>query len=90
MGSTLCKVFDLILLGLYVGRLEKFMESQGLSYCVQSGFKKGVRTVDNVFAFHIILERQKANGDPLYVCAVNFAKDYDSVDCTILLHKMEQ
>ena len=84
IGSPMGKIFDSILLG----RLEKFMNTKGLSHCFQGGFKKGVRTGDNVFAFLTLLERQRANNDPLYTCAIDFSKAYDRVDRSILLSKL--
>ena len=86
VGSSMGKILDLILLD----RLEKFMDQEGLSHCFQSGFRKGIRTSDNLFAFLTMVDKQKSIGQPLYTCAIDFRKAYDSVDRDILLNKLTQ
>ena len=54
------------------------------------GFTKGSRTSDNLFILQLqrFVERQIIIEKPLYLCMVDFSKDFDLVNRNILFFKL--
>ena len=52
------------------------------------GFKKGSCTADNIFVLLSLIEKQKALGKPLYISFIDFRRAFDSVNRTLLFHKL--
>jgi hypothetical protein len=48
------------------------------------GFKKGSSTADNMFVLLSVIQRQKALGKPLYIAFIDFRREFDSVNMTLL------
>ena len=65
-------------------RLSAWAESQGKRAQGQSGFRRGFRTTDNCFILRALVERARAKGIKLYICAVDLEKAFDSVDRQLL------
>ena len=65
-------------------RLSAWAESKGKRALGQSGFRRGFRTTDNCFILRAVVERARAQGMKLYICAVDLEKAFDSVDRQLL------
>lgn len=61
-------------------RLAAWLEARGKRASGQAGFRKGYRTVDNCFILRALVERARARGVKLYICAVDFEKAFDCVN----------
>ena len=80
VGHVLGKLYAIVI----NNRLTDWLESRGLRAKGQAGFRKGYRTVDNCFILRALVERARARGVKLYLCAVDFEKAFDSVDRPLL------
>lgn len=60
-------------------RLDDWAEGQGLRATGQAGFRKGMRTLDQIFVVPHIFDKYKLN-EKLFCCFVEFSKAYDLVD----------
>lgn len=65
-------------------RLTTWLETRGKRANGQAGFRKNHQTVDNCFILRALVERARARGVKLYICAVDFEKAFDSVDRPLL------
>ena len=72
---TLSKLYAMVL----EGRLTDWAEQGGLRATGQSGFRRGFRTVDNVFILQTLLKQTRKKGQKLYCCFVDFKKAFDSI-----------
>ena len=61
------------------GRLTDWAEQRGLRAVGQSGFRRGFRTVDNIFIMQTLLNQTRKRGHKLYCCFVDFQKAFDSI-----------
>ena len=74
MLSVPRKVLALILLD----RLQTIIDPQLMD--AQCGFRKGRRTVDQLWVVHQVVERATEYRNPLYLCFVDLTKVYDFVN----------
>ena len=85
VSNTLSKLFIKIL----TSRLENFMSKNNLWSKFQGGFKKNVRTEDNVFILNtLITECLRNKNESLYLCFVDFSKFFDTINRNLLLYKL--
>jgi len=80
VGHVLGKLYALML----NWRLSAWAEANGKRAAGQAGFRKGFRTTDNCFVLRALVERARAKGAKLYICAVDLEKAFDSVDRPLL------
>lgn len=90
-GSILGKLYATVL----EGRLDQWVEKEGLRADFQAGFRKDYRTMDNVFILKTLIAKAKAlNSIPkkkrLYVCFVDFKKAFDTVPRSLLWERLSQ
>ena len=51
---------------------------------VQAGFRKGRGTRDQIANIHWIIEKASEFKKTIYICFIDYAKAFDSVDCNTL------
>ena len=56
----------------------------------QNGFKKDTPVTDNIFILNGIIEKQKANKKPLYICFVDFKSAFDLINRQALFYKLRK
>jgi hypothetical protein len=86
VGSLLAKLYACML----NEKLMKWTERHGLRARGQAGFRKDHRTTDQTFVVRTLIEKAKANKQPLYSCFVDFKKAYDTVPRDLLWTKLER
>ena len=57
---------------------------------LQKGFKERSQTMDNIFILQTLIEKQKTEKKPLYLCFVDFTKAFDYIHCLLLFKKLNQ
>ena len=80
VGHVLGKLYALVL----NLRLSAWAEAKGKRAHGQAGFRRGFRTTDNCFILRALVERARAQGVKIYICAVDLEKAFDSVDRQLL------
>jgi hypothetical protein len=85
VGSLLAKLYASLL----NQRLTAWCEKNNLRARGQSGFRKDMRTGDQVFVLRTLIEECRLAKDPLFVCFVDFTKAYDTVPRHLLWYKMQ-
>ena len=71
-------------------RLTAWAEANGKRALGQAGFRQGFRTTDNCFVLRALVERARAKGTKLYICAVDLEKAFDSVDRPLLWASLQR
>ena len=54
-------------------------EDEGIKAKGQAGFRKDLRTTDNIFVLSSLIDKQKHTHGKLYCCFVDFQKAFDTV-----------
>ena len=86
VGTVLAKLYA----SLIHSRLSQWAESNGLRAAGQAGFREDHRCSDHLLTLRTIIEQQRVEKRPLYVCFVDFRKAYDSVPRELLWSKLER
>ena len=86
VGSLLAKLYAAML----NERLSAWAERHGLRARGQAGFRKDHRTTDQVFVLRTLIERARADRQPLYSCYVDFKKAYDTIPRDLLWLKLQR
>jgi Reverse transcriptase (RNA-dependent DNA polymerase) len=86
VGSLLAKLYACILNEL----LMKWTEQHQLRARGQAGFRRDHRTTDQTFVVRTLIEKAKADRQPLYSCFVDFKKAYDTVPRDLLWEKLQR
>ena len=86
VGHVLGKLYALML----NNRLSAWAEASGVRAVGQAGFRRGFRTTDNCFVLRALVERARAKGIKLYICAVDLEKAFDSVDRPLLWEALQR
>ena len=86
VGHVLGKLYALML----NDRLTTWAEGSGVRARGQAGFRQGFCTIDNCFVLRAVVERARAQGTKLYVCAVDLEKAFDSVDRPLLWASLQR
>ena len=68
----------------------KWTEQHQLRARGQAGFRKDHRTTDQTFVVRTLIEKAKADKQPLYSCFVDFKKAYDTVPRDLLWEKLQR
>ena len=84
VGNTLGKVFSMVL----DRRLSRWAELHGHRAMGQAGFRKGMRTTDQLFILRHMLSRFQGTQRKLFMCFVDFQKAYDSVRRDLLVKRL--
>ena len=71
-------------------RITSFAEAAGIRASGQAGFRKGYGCSDQQFALRALIERQRARGDSLYACFVDFKQAFDRINRTLLWEKLHR
>ena len=69
---TLSKLYAMVL----EGRLTDWAEQRGLRAIGQSGFRRGFRTINNIFILQTLLKQTRTRGQKLYCCCVSASKKH--------------
>lgn len=86
VSSVLSKIVDKLL----AQRLDAAVEATTARSPTQCGFRKGMGTLDAMFAMHHLIQRARAEGKYLYVVFVDFKKAFDTVSRQALLDRCRQ
>lgn len=70
-------------------RITAYLEAAGLRAPGQAGFRKGFGCSDQILALRAIIERQRARGQRLYACFVDFKQAFDRVPRDLLWRKLQ-
>jgi len=68
----------------------KWTEQHQLRARGQAGFRRDHRTTDQTFVVRTLIEKAKADRQPLYSCFVDFKKAYDTVPRDLLWEKLQR
>ena len=83
-GISLVAHVGKILLKILARRLSEYCECVGILPEEQSGFRPNRSTTDMMFVVCLLQELARNKRIRLYVCFIDLAKAYDSVDRTLL------
>jgi hypothetical protein len=86
VGSLLAKLYACML----NEKLMKWTEQHQLRALRQAGFCKDHRTTDQTFVVRTLIEKAKADKQPLYSCFVDFKKAYHTVPRDLLWTKLQR
>ena len=86
VGSLLAKLYACML----NEKLMRWTEQHQLRARGQAGFRKDHRTTDQTFVVRTLIEKAKADKQPLYSCFVDFKKAYDTVPRDLLWEKLQR
>ena len=82
--STVAKIFSTIL----NNRITNHLNENGLLCNEQNGFRKLRSCLDHIYTLTSIVRNRKLQKLPTYICFVDFAKAFDSVDHDLLWYKL--
>ena len=82
--STVAKIFSTVL----NNRITKHLDENGLLCNEQNGFRKLRSCLDHIYTLTSIVRNRKLQKLPTYICFVDFAKAFDSVDHDLLWYKL--
>jgi len=80
MGHVLVKVFSMIL----EAWLSSWAKERGLRARGQVGFRKDLRTTDNLYILRTFIEQNTHKHKKVYCCFVDFHKSFDTVPRDLL------
>ena len=83
-GISLVAHAGKMLLKIIARRLSEYCECVGILPEEQNGFRPNRSTTDMMFVIRRLQELARKKQIPLYVCSIDLAKAYDSVDRTLL------
>jgi hypothetical protein len=86
LGTLPAKLFG----GILADRITEYTEAAGLRAVGQAGFRPGYGCSEQVFTIRALVERQRARGQRLYVCYVDFKQAFDRVPRDLLWGKLRQ
>ena len=87
VANSLSKIF----LKIITNRIDSHMKSNEFWSDKQNGFKKNVRTEDNLFILKTAIhEMNVVNNKPLFACFVDFSKFFDTINRNMLLYKLQK
>ncbi|KZV85271.1 hypothetical protein EXIGLDRAFT_623241, partial [Exidia glandulosa HHB12029] len=71
-------------------RVTRWVESRGILPPSQNGFRKGYRTINNVFILRCLIDKARSQGKPLYVSTVDISNAFPSTDRATLWLKLQK
>jgi hypothetical protein len=80
VGPALGKLFSMVMLC----RMDEWAEGCGARAHGQAGFRRGRRTMDNVFVLRHLIDHRASEHRPLYAAFIDLHKAYDFVVCALL------
>ena len=87
-GITLLGTLGKLLTRILNNSLNKWAEEYGIYVEAQAGFRKHMRTVDNIiFVLNVIITHCINNNEYLFSCFIDFTKAFDYVERNILWYK---
>ena len=86
VGTLAAKLYA----GMLNDRITAYTEAAGIRASGQAGFRRGFGCSDQTMALRAIIERQRARGQRLYVCFVDFKQAFDRVPRDLLWFKLER
>jgi len=82
--STVAKIFNSIL----CKRITEYLDTNDLLCEEQNGFRKMRSCIDHIYTLYTILRKRKSKNQSTFLCHVDFAKAFDSVDHDLLFAKL--
>ena len=70
--------------------LQAFLDSNEILVDEQNGFRASRSCIDNIFTLVTVLRNRKSQGKSTFLSFNDFKKAFDSVDRTLLLHKLSK
>jgi len=90
-GVTLMTSAYKIYAAVLAGRIREEVEEKGILTANQTGFRKGMGTVDSIFTLNYLINRQLIKkGGKLVALFVDFKAAFDSVDRGVLVETMRE
>ena len=86
VGTLAAKLYA----GMLNDRITAYTEAAGIRAAGQAGFRRGFGCSDQTLALRAIIERQRARGQRLYACFVDFKQAFDRVPRDLLWLKLER
>lgn len=86
IGTLAAKLYG----GILHDRISAFTETAGTRSAGQAGFRQGFGCSDHTMTLRTIIERQRARGQRLYACFVDFQQAFDRVPRDLLWGKLER
>jgi hypothetical protein len=80
VGLVLAKVFAMIL----EAQLSSWAEERGLRARGEAGFRKDLRTTDNLYILRTLIEQSTHKRKKVYCCFVDFRKAFDTMPHDLL------
>ena len=71
-------------------RLQIFLDKNQILVDEQNGFRSSRSCIDHIFALVTVLRNRKSLGKSTFLSFIDFKKAFDSVDRTLLLHKLSK
>ena len=71
-------------------RLQAFLDSNEILVDEQNGFRASRSCIDHIFTLVTVLRNRKSQGKSTFLSFNDFKKAFDSVDRTLLLHKLSK
>lgn len=71
-------------------RIAKFLENNNILVEEQNGFRAARSCIDHIFVLCTIIRNRKETGKQTFLCFIDFTKAFDSVDRSLLLHKLSK
>ena len=87
-GITLLSCLGKLFTAILNGRINKFMNENGLLGNEQAGFRSGQSTMDHVFVLHHIIDFYKNKGKAVYCAFVDYSKAFDLINRSALWCKL--
>ncbi|CAF3152656.1 unnamed protein product [Rotaria sp. Silwood2] len=81
-GISLLNVISKVFSRIILNRIQHLIDSQLLE--IQSGFRPNRSTVDPIFILRMTMEKMREFNKPLFLCFIDVAKAYDSVNRELL------
>ena len=71
-------------------RLQKFLDENNILVDEQNGFRAARSCMDHIFTLITVLRNRKSVGKSTFLSFIDFKKAFDSVDRSLLLHKLSK
>ncbi len=82
--STVVNIFN----GILNNRITQFLNTNNTLCEEQNGFRKLRSCIDNIYALTTVIRNRRLKNQPTFLCFVDFAKAFDSVNRDCLWFKL--
>lgn len=90
-GVTLLPTLYKVYVAVLTERLKENLEEKGVIPQNQTGFRKGMGTIDNIYVLNYIINRQlERRGRKMVTMFIDLKAGFDSIDRGVLIKAMEE